>query len=62
MEKSESLFTPQDRIGQLTMQNLDIVDTRDKLLTYVQTGVLGPAAGSALPHPLDADSKDVEKD
>ena len=31
MEKGESMFSPQDRIGQLTMRNLDIVDTRDKL-------------------------------
>lgn len=28
MEKGEAFFTPQDRIGQLTMRNLDIVDTR----------------------------------
>ena len=62
MEKGESLFTPQDRIGQLTMRNPDIVDTRDKLLTYVKTGVLAPVAGSALPHLLDADSEDVKKD
>ncbi len=62
MEKGESLFTPQDRIGQLTMRNLDIVDTRDKLLTYVKTGVLAPADGSTLPHPLEADSEDVKKD
>ena len=34
MEKGESAFTPQDRIGQLTMRNLDIADTREKLLTY----------------------------
>ena len=34
MEKGDASFTPQDRIGQLTMRNLDIVDTRDKLLTY----------------------------
>src|SRR6266550_267352 len=34
MEKGESAFSPQDRIGQLTMRNLDIADTRDKLLTY----------------------------
>jgi argininosuccinate synthase len=27
MEKGESSFTPQDRIGQLTMRNLDIADT-----------------------------------
>jgi argininosuccinate synthase len=29
MEKGESVFSPQDRIGQLTMRNLDIVDTRE---------------------------------
>jgi len=48
MEKGESAFTPQDRIGQLTMRNLDISDTRDKLLTYVKTGLLS-AGDSALP-------------
>ena len=62
MEKSESLFSPQDRIGQLTMRNFDVVDTRDKLLTYVKTGVMAPAAGSELPHLLEADSEDVKKD
>jgi argininosuccinate synthase len=40
MEKGESAFTPQDRIGQLTMRNLDITDTRDKLLTYMDAGLL----------------------
>ena len=41
MEKGEEVFfTPQDRIGQLTMRNLDIVDTRDKLLIYTQTGIV----------------------
>ena len=49
MEKGESMFSPQDRIGQLTMRNLDIVDTRDKLLTYVKTGLLAPSLGTALP-------------
>jgi argininosuccinate synthase len=49
MEKGESMFTPQDRIGQLTMRNLDIVDTRDKLFTYVKAGVLAPGRGTALP-------------
>ena len=34
MEKGESTFTPQDRIGQLTMRNLDIADTREKLAIY----------------------------
>ncbi len=54
MEKGESAFTPQDRIGQLHMRNLDIVDTRDKLMTYVKTGVLSPAGSSALPQLTDA--------
>ena len=43
MEKGEGEFTPQDRIGQLTMRNLDITDTRDKLAIYTKTGLL--AAG-----------------
>jgi argininosuccinate synthase len=51
MEKGESMFSPQDRIGQLTMRNLDITDTRDKLLTYVKAGVIAPWSGTALPHP-----------
>jgi argininosuccinate synthase len=49
MEKGEAFFTPQDRIGQLTMRNLDIVDTRAKLMTYVKTGLLRPTEGSPLP-------------
>jgi argininosuccinate synthase len=53
MEKSESAFTPQDRIGQLTMRNLDIEDTRDKLLTYARTGLLKSGKGTALPQLLE---------
>jgi argininosuccinate synthase len=40
MEKGESTFSPRDRIGQLTMRNLDITDTRAKLMTYAQSGLL----------------------
>ena len=40
MEKGDSAFSPQDRIGQLKMRNLDIADTRDKLLTYAKTGLI----------------------
>src|SRR4029077_18945672 len=53
MEKAESAFTPQDRIGQLTMRNLDISDTRDKLFTYVKAGILAPSVGKELPHPAE---------
>jgi argininosuccinate synthase len=49
MEKGDSAFSPQDRIGQLTMRNLDISDTRDKLLEYVKTGLLAHPAGAGLP-------------
>jgi argininosuccinate synthase len=49
MEKGEALFTPQDRIGQLTMRNLDIIDTRDKLKIYTQTGLIAPASDEGLP-------------
>ncbi|MDO4435100.1 MAG: argininosuccinate synthase [Cardiobacteriaceae bacterium] len=49
MEKVENAaFTPLDRIGQLTMRNLDIADTRQKLGIYSQTGLLGQGQ-SALP-------------
>src|SRR5688572_27023456 len=44
MEKGESAFTPQDRIGQLTMRNLDIADTREKLISYASSGLLAPGA------------------
>ena len=61
MEKGESMFSPQDRIGQLTMRNLDIVDTRDKLFTYVKAGVLAPWSGTALPHPSSEPSEPSEE-
>jgi argininosuccinate synthase len=41
MEKGDAAFTPADRIGQLTMRNLDIADTRDKLRVYGEAGLLG---------------------
>jgi argininosuccinate synthase len=57
MEKVASAFTPQDRIGQLTLRNLDIADTRDKLATYVKTGLLQRAGDSPLPRLTDADDE-----
>jgi argininosuccinate synthase len=43
MERSESAFGPLDRIGQLTMRNLDIEDTRAKLGVYRDAGTLPPS-------------------
>ena len=49
MEKGASTFSPADRIGQLTMRNLDITDTREKLMTYAKVGLLSLGEGSVLP-------------
>jgi argininosuccinate synthase len=49
MEKGESVFSPRDRIGQLTMRNLDIADTRDKLGIYSRTGLLSNDGDAPLP-------------
>jgi argininosuccinate synthase len=58
MEKGESTFSPRDRTGQLTMRNLDITDTREKLLTYSKAGLLKPGTGSTLPQLKDGGEKE----
>jgi argininosuccinate synthase len=61
MESGKGEFTPLDRIGQLTMRNLDITDSRDKLFVYAKSGLLAPAAfeGMGL---LEAPPKDAAKE
>ncbi|MCA3217998.1 MAG: argininosuccinate synthase [Burkholderiales bacterium] len=49
MEKGESMFSPADRIGQLTMRNLDIADTRDKLGVYTKAGLLSAGGTAGVP-------------
>jgi argininosuccinate synthase len=50
MEKVENApFSPKDRIGQLTMRNLDIVDTREKLGIYSKSGLLSVGGAASLP-------------
>ena len=50
MEKVEDApFAPIDRIGQLTMRNLDVADTRGKLGIYAETGLLLASKDSVLP-------------
>jgi len=49
MERVEdAAFGPGDRIGQLTMRNLDIADTRAKLKLYSDTGLLSGSEGSEI--------------
>ena len=58
MEKVENApFTPADRIGQLTMRNLDISDTRNKLGIYAQTGLVQLGKGSVIPQLDNKDSQ-----
>jgi argininosuccinate synthase len=61
MERGEAFFTPQDRIGQLTMRNLDITDTREKLLTYVKTGLIAPSLGASMPMLTDGEPDKKKK-
>jgi argininosuccinate synthase len=49
MEKGEGSFSAIDRIGQLTMRNLDIADTRQKLAIYQNTGLLDSSTAVSLP-------------
>jgi len=49
MEKVEDApFSPLDRIGQLTMRNLDITDTRAKLGVYAKTGLVSLGEGASM--------------
>ncbi|SFS08984.1 argininosuccinate synthase [Granulicella pectinivorans] len=58
MEKGESTFSPRDRIGQLTMRNLDIQDTREKLLTYAKSGLMTLSSGATMPQLKSGTDKD----
>ena len=57
MEKvDDQAFGPLDRIGQLTMRNLDIDDSRSKLDVYRKAGTIGPGGLTALePSPESSD-------
>jgi argininosuccinate synthase len=48
MESGRGEFTPTDRIGQLTMRNLDIADTREKLEVYRSAGLLESSGGESI--------------
>jgi argininosuccinate synthase len=59
MEKDTSFFSPLDRIGQLTMRNLDIADTREKLFVYAKAGLLAPSSVGGL-HLLEEPDSDEQ--
>ena len=49
MEKGAAFFSPGDRIGQLTLRDLDIADTRLKLRLYGEAGLLGDSSKGGVP-------------
>jgi argininosuccinate synthase len=49
MESGLGEFGPKDRIGQLTMRNLDITDTRQKLDRYQKAKLLKGDMGGLIP-------------
>lgn len=59
MEKGGEGFSAVDRIGQLSLRNLDIADTRGKLQVYREAGVLGTSSVAA---PVLLDQAEHKKD
>ncbi|MFP1484320.1 argininosuccinate synthase [Escherichia coli] len=55
-DEKATAFSPDDRIGQLTMRNLDITDTREKLFGYAKTGLL-LSATSGVPQVENMENK-----
>jgi argininosuccinate synthase len=63
MEKTDSAFSPRDRIGQLTMRNLDITDTRAKLVSYAASGLLTlTSKGTEMPQLNNGQAKKSVRD
>ena len=46
----DAAFGPTDRIGQLTMRNLDIADSRARLEHYAAAGIIGGTTGELVGH------------
>lgn len=61
MEKNKAeAFSAMDRIGQLTLRNLDIADSRDKLEIYADTGLLNITGAEAYGLPQRSANKAID--
>ncbi|HJB62307.1 MAG TPA: argininosuccinate synthase, partial [Candidatus Microbacterium pullistercoris] len=62
MERVEdAAFGPVDRIGQLTMRNLDIADSRARLENYVARGLIGGTTGDLIGSLEKGEAKQIAK-
>jgi argininosuccinate synthase len=55
----DAAFGPTDRIGQLTMRNLDIADSRARLEHYAAAGIIGGAAGELVGRVTAGESDEI---
>ncbi|MGN8553237.1 UNVERIFIED_CONTAM: argininosuccinate synthase [Microbacterium sp. SLM126] len=55
----DAAFGPTDRIGQLTMRNLDIADSRARLEHYAAAGIIGGAAGDLVGRVTAGESDEI---
>jgi argininosuccinate synthase len=62
MERVEdAAFGPGDRIGQLTMRNLDIADSRARLENYVSRGLIGGTTAELIGQLEQGEAKQIAK-
>ena len=55
----DAAFGPTDRIGQLTMRNLDIADSRVRLEYYASKGLIGGATGELVGHLTQGEAGEI---
>ncbi|MFE5408157.1 argininosuccinate synthase [Microbacterium sp. NPDC056569] len=55
----DAAFGPTDRIGQLTMRNLDIADSRVRLEYYASKGLIGGATGELVGHLAQGEAGEI---
>jgi argininosuccinate synthase len=55
----DAAFEPEDRIGQLTMRNLDIADSRARLEQYAQLGIVGGATAALVGDLVAGESSEI---
>jgi argininosuccinate synthase len=58
----DAAFGPDDRIGQLTMRNLDIADSRARLEQYAAAGIIGGATAELVGELEPLPARDLEGD